>query len=180
MASGDYYNQGHQPAPQHNQGGYPSQQPYGGYPPPLPQYGAPSPAYGSPAPGYSGGYAPPVSHLLLADSFSTDTWPYKAPQQYEQPRPGGYYDQGSHHNSSYGHHAQPAGPGAYADADRGHGPPGSEGPDGGKERGLGATLVGASGGGFLGHELGGGALGTIGGAIAGAIGANMLEKRHHK
>lgn len=180
MSSGEYYNQGHHPPPQHNQGGYPPQQPYDGYPPPPAQYGTPSPAYGSPAPGYSGGYAPPVSHLPLQGSLTTKPCPYQAPQQYQQPPPGGYYDQGSHHNSSHGHHDQLTGPGAYADADRGQGPPGSEGPDGGKDRGLGATLVGAGGGGFLGHELGGGALGTIGGAIAGAIGANMLEKRHHK
>ena len=106
------------------------------------------------------------------------------PQQYQQPPPGSYYNQGSRHNSSYGQ-GPPTGPGAYADADRGYsgqGPPGSEGPGGaaGGERGLGATIAGASGGGFLGHELGGGPLATIGGAIAGAIGANMLEKRHHR
>ncbi|MCJ1223703.1 hypothetical protein MMC12_000346 [Toensbergia leucococca] len=62
---------------------------------------------------------------------------------------------------------------------------GSRGPSDGKkdhsrERGLGASLVGAAGGGFLGHEVGGGALGTIGGMIAGAVSANMAEKEWEK
>ncbi|KAI9739244.1 MAG: hypothetical protein M1834_007457 [Cirrosporium novae-zelandiae] len=48
------------------------------------------------------------------------------------------------------------------------------------EKSLGATLLGAAGGGVLGHELGNGPLATIGGVIAGAIGANVLEKQHEK
>lgn len=40
--------------------------------------------------------------------------------------------------------------------------------------------MGAAGGGLLGHEIGGGAIGTLGGALAGAIGANALEKRHER
>lgn len=40
--------------------------------------------------------------------------------------------------------------------------------------------MGAAGGGLLGHEIGGGSLGTLGGALAGAIGANALEKRHER
>ena len=43
------------------------------------------------------------------------------------------------------------------------------------ERGLGATLLGGSGGAFLGHKYGGGGLGTVGGLIAGAVGANLVE-----
>jgi hypothetical protein len=42
------------------------------------------------------------------------------------------------------------------------------GPDG--EKGLGATLLGGAGGGFVGHELGGGVLGSVVGAVVGAIG----------
>lgn len=61
-------------------------------------------------------------------------------------------------------------------------PAGTGGPGGAGEgeRGLGATLIGAAGGGFLGHEVGGGALATIGGMIAGAVGANKLEGRRER
>ena len=45
------------------------------------------------------------------------------------------------------------------------------------ERGLGSTLIGGAGGAFLGNKMGGGALGTIGGLIAGAVGANMLSDK---
>jgi len=48
------------------------------------------------------------------------------------------------------------------------------------EKGIGAGLLGGAGGAMLGHELGGGGIATIGGLIAGAIGANMLESRHEK
>ena len=112
----------------------------------------------------------------------------KPSQPYQQPpHDQGYYNQGAplQHTNSYGS-PPPSGPGAYADrgydSRQGQGPPGSEAELGGdgKERGIGATIVGASGGGFLGHELGGGVLGTIGGMIAGAVGANALEHRHEK
>lgn len=79
------------------------------------------------------------------------------------------------HQQSYG---APSGPGAYADPGHQGGPgPGGAGEG---EKGLGATLIGSAGGGFLGHQLGGGALGTIGGMIAGAVGANVLENKHEK
>jgi len=48
------------------------------------------------------------------------------------------------------------------------------------ERGLGSTLIGSAGGAFVGHKLGGGPLGTIGGLVAGAIGANVLDSKHDK
>jgi hypothetical protein len=48
------------------------------------------------------------------------------------------------------------------------------------EKGLGATLLGGASGGFLAHEVGGGLLGTLVGSVAGAIGANALEKKHKK
>lgn len=49
----------------------------------------------------------------------------------------------------------------------------------GKE--IGATLVGAAGGGALAKEvLGGGKLATLGGAVAGAVAANALERRHER
>ena len=54
----------------------------------------------------------------------------------------------------------------------GGGPVGPEG-----ERGLGSTILGAAGGGFVGHKLGGGMLGTAGGALAGAVGMNAATKQ---
>jgi hypothetical protein len=45
---------------------------------------------------------------------------------------------------------------------------------------LGSTLIGGAGGAFVGHKLGGGPLGTIGGLVAGAMGANILDSKHDK
>jgi len=53
--------------------------------------------------------------------------------------------------------------------------PGALGAEG--DRGLGSTLIGGASGAFLGNKLGGGALGTIGGLVAGAIGANALSDK---
>ncbi|KAJ5358757.1 uncharacterized protein N7496_011170 [Penicillium cataractarum] len=48
------------------------------------------------------------------------------------------------------------------------------------ERGLGATVVGGAGGAFVGHHVGKksdhGTLGAVGGALAGAVMANMASK----
>ncbi|KAJ5883925.1 uncharacterized protein N7473_010811 [Penicillium subrubescens] len=48
------------------------------------------------------------------------------------------------------------------------------------ERGLGATVVGGAGGAFVGHQVGKksdhGTLGAVGGALAGAVMANMASK----
>ena len=100
-----------------------------------------------------------------------------------------YYDNrppSSHSPSNYPSHRAPyapaTGPGAYADSrdynyyedEKKHKK------DHSTEKGIGATLVGGGAGAFLGHELGGGALGTVGGMIAGAVGANALERRHEK
>jgi len=48
------------------------------------------------------------------------------------------------------------------------------------DRGLGATLLGGAGGALLGHKTAGGGLGTLGGMLLGAIGANVLENKHEK
>lgn len=40
------------------------------------------------------------------------------------------------------------------------------------EKGLGSTVVGGAAGGYAGHKLGGGFLGTTAGAVLGAIGMN--------
>jgi hypothetical protein len=58
------------------------------------------------------------------------------------------------------------------------GPGGVPGPDG--DRGLGSTLLGAAGGGFVGHKLHGGALGTVGGAVLGAVATNAMGHAHKK
>lgn len=52
-------------------------------------------------------------------------------------------------------------------------PPGPGGPEG--EKGLGSTLLGGATGGFAGHKMGGGFMGTAGGAVLGAVGANMVS-----
>ena len=49
-----------------------------------------------------------------------------------------------------------------------------------EERNLGASVLGGAGGAMLGRKLGGGTLGTIGGIVAGAIGASVLEEKHEK
>lgn len=80
--------------------------------------------------------------------------------------------QQSHQQGQYDQQGQYGQQGAYGQA----GPGGPDGPDG--ERGLGSTLIGGAGGAFIGHKLGGGPLGTIGGLVAGAVGANMLSDKH--
>ncbi|GIZ46304.1 hypothetical protein CKM354_000943300 [Cercospora kikuchii] len=49
------------------------------------------------------------------------------------------------------------------------------------ERGLATNILGGAGGAFLGHKLGrGGAIGTIGGALVGAIAAQAAERQYAK
>lgn len=55
-----------------------------------------------------------------------------------------------------------------------------QGPGGEQDRGLGATLMGGGAAGWAAHHAGGGVLGTVGGAVAGAIGANVLEHQFDK
>lgn len=43
------------------------------------------------------------------------------------------------------------------------------------ERGLGSTIIGGAAGGYAGHKLGNGKLATAGGAVLGAVGANMAS-----
>lgn len=50
-------------------------------------------------------------------------------------------------------------------------PPGQGGPE--DEKGLGSTVIGGAAGGYAGHKMGHGVLGTAGGAVLGAIGMNM-------
>ncbi|KAI9696744.1 MAG: hypothetical protein M1836_005106 [Candelina mexicana] len=171
--------------PQH--GGPSPYQPQAAYPPPNPYQQNP------PSHQYQPGAVPSAIGPADRDPYYSNSRPHSSHGGYNQqvvaPPQGGYgpYPTGpgpAPTGAAEGYY----GPGGrhgqgdrYDDKDRyddrGHsgGPPGGAGEG---ERGLGATLVGAAGGGFLGHELGGGALGTIGGAIAGVVGANALEKKH--
>lgn len=81
-------------------------------------------------------------------------------QQYQQGASASYY--GASSQSGYASHPGQA--------------PGLAGQEG--ERGLGSTILGATGGGFVGHKLGGGVLGTAGGALVGAVGANLANKAY--
>lgn len=49
-----------------------------------------------------------------------------------------------------------------------------------REKSIVSTLAGGAGGAYLGHEIGGGAIGAVGGLLAGALGARQLEKRHER
>ncbi|GAB7354616.1 hypothetical protein MBLNU459_g5054t2 [Dothideomycetes sp. NU459] len=159
---------------------------------PVPGYGN-QVAYVPDVPGaayqpYSG-YAPPPQ-----------PWSQQPPsygqQQQQQPQPQPYgqnqsYYQGSQFEQEPSHDRnQKAGHGHDRSRDQRRqdgrdAQPGQSGGSGGGnplsnlsegERGLGASLLGGASGALLGHEMGGGALATIGGLIAGAIGANVLEK----
>ncbi|KAJ5945930.1 hypothetical protein N7454_002769 [Penicillium verhagenii] len=110
------------------------------------------------------------------------------PSQYNQQQPQGYHPNGPGHenapqdrgyapyppaqqqaggeNSSY-YGSAPHGQASYATG------PGPAGPQGEGERGLGSTLIGGAAGGFAGHKMQGGFLGTAGGAVLGAVGMNM-------
>jgi hypothetical protein len=79
-----------------------------------------------------------------------------------QPGYGDHQQQGYGQQPAYGQpHGQPGAPGGPAEGDRG----------------LGSTLIGGAGGAFLGNKMGGGTLGTLGGLVAGAIGANVLSDK---
>ncbi|KAJ5673712.1 hypothetical protein N7507_002839 [Penicillium longicatenatum] len=95
---------------------------------------------------------------------------YQYPQQFSgQDRghlpytPNQQYQSNGESASYYGGDMQHQHPPGYA-----AGPGGPEG-----DRGLGSTLLGGAAGGFAGHKMGGGFLGTAGGAVLGAVGMNM-------
>ncbi|MCJ1370536.1 hypothetical protein MMC20_001749 [Loxospora ochrophaea] len=172
---------------------------YNGPPPsqayPPPQYGPPDAGYAPPQQGYepyNQQYGPPAQQQPYDSGGYSQSGRHQS--SYIPPGESSYYDQAPSHHSSHSpyppkdqaphspsHNPPPSGPGAYAD--RGY-DPGSERsrkkPSHEKERSIGAAIAGGAGGAFLGHELGGGPLATIGGMIAGAIGANALEQRHEK
>lgn len=112
------------------------------------QQGYGQPAYGQ-APYGQQGQPPPYSAGPQGQGYGGQP-PYGQQQQYPQGEAASYYGaQGQ---------GYPAGPGAPGD-----------------ERGLGSTMLGGAAGGFAGHKMGGGFLGTAGGAVLGAVGANMVS-----
>ncbi|CAK7565266.1 MAG: hypothetical protein SEPTF4163_003179 [Sporothrix epigloea] len=149
MSAQDYYSQSNQ------QQGYSSGQAYSA--PPQQQYGQPQ--YGGqqqqqyPQQQH---YGPPPQQQYSSAS----------PAPYQQPQYGAP-GQDNRGPSPYQPQPQYGAPGPA---------PGAVGYDGQTdERGLGATLVGGAGAGWAAHHAGGGTLGTIAGAVAGAIGANVIE-----
>lgn len=138
-------------------------------PPPQQGYGAP------PQIQVDHSYDPNRSHSPYPPSVQQHSG-YPAPQdQHQQNQQYGYGQQpgyGDHQQQGYGQQ------GGYGDQQ--HGQPGQPGEPGGPvegDRGLGSTLIGGAGGAFLGNKMGGGTLGTLGGLVAGAIGANMLSDK---
>jgi hypothetical protein len=151
MSSGDYYgNSGQQQPPYGGQQNYPSQPNYAqgnqsGYPqqpnyaqgpphhqqqqgyPQQPQYGAPQDSYQQ-QPNYGGSPAPQQQA------------PYGQPAYGAAPQQQAPYGQQPAYGDNRGAPGQPQGAGFPG--------PGQEG-----ERGLGATLAGGAGGGFIAHEV---------------------------
>ncbi|KAE8372185.1 hypothetical protein BDV26DRAFT_274639 [Aspergillus bertholletiae] len=132
----------YQPAPAYNQQPHAQYTSYGqqqNYPPP---YSA-GPQQG----GYPGEYGHETGSYMNQPQEGRHS-PYPPQQQFHQGESASYYDA----SSQVGYPGQAPGPA------------GQEG-----EKGLGSSILGAAGGGIVGHKLGGGFLGTAGGALIGAI-----------
>ncbi|KAJ5088896.1 hypothetical protein N7456_012512 [Penicillium angulare] len=116
------------------------------------------PQYGSgPSPNNQQPYPPPYNqHGGQQAGAANYGYPPQGASQQQYQNPG-------EASSYYGTGAPPS-------AQAGYGP-GPAGPEG--DRGLGSTLAGGAVGGFAGHKMGGGFLGTAGGAVLGAVGMNM-------
>ncbi|KAE8309215.1 hypothetical protein BDV41DRAFT_439503 [Aspergillus transmontanensis] len=184
---GHQYNQYGAPPHSNNQyggyggqpGSYPAQNQYGQ--PPQQGYYQSTPAYDQqphtqhPSYGQQQNYPPPYSAGPQQGGYPGEYGhgqgsymnppqdgghsPYPQ-QQYQQGESASYY--GASTQSAYASHPGQA-----------PGPAGQEG-----EKGLGSSILGATGGGFVGHKLGGGLLGTAGGALVGAVGANLANKAY--
>ncbi|KAI9681601.1 MAG: hypothetical protein M1829_000798 [Trizodia sp. TS-e1964] len=103
---------------------------------------------------------------------------YGGPQGQQGQQQPGYPPPGQQYPSSHQANAtaQGYGPG-YGAQPQGTGAPGDPNGPGAGDRGLGSTLLGGGAGGFIGKKLG---LGATGGAVLGAIGANLLGKKDKK
>ncbi|KAI0880559.1 uncharacterized protein GGS22DRAFT_174694 [Annulohypoxylon maeteangense] len=176
MSAADYYgNNGGGYAPPQNQ----SSSPY----PSQPQY-AQQPNYAGGAPSQS----PYPSQPTYAQSPQSQNYLAPYSQQSQYARPGSAHSDAGYPPPSYAANdgtpqARPhsADPYSTAQTPYDNNPnraPGQEGEDG--ERGLGATLIGGGAGGFLGHKLGKGKLGTMLGSAVGAVAANMIEHKFER
>ncbi|KJZ79474.1 hypothetical protein HIM_00943 [Hirsutella minnesotensis 3608] len=89
-----------------------------------------------------------------------------------------------HHQQQQQHHGQPSYVQPQQQQHYAHGALPPSGQDG--ERGLGASIIGGGAAGWAMHKAGGGFLGSLGAAAAGAVGANAIEhaikrrRRQHK
>jgi hypothetical protein len=93
--------------------------------------------------------------------------PYFAPPPRERSSSRDSRGHRHHRSGSQSHHSRPA-------SSKG------EKSDHATERGIGANLVGAAGGGYLGHKFAGGGVGTVLGALVGGYAAHQAEKKHSK
>ncbi|KAL7629858.1 hypothetical protein AAE478_001381 [Parahypoxylon ruwenzoriense] len=153
----------------------------GGYPPPPPpnQSSSPYPSqpqYAQPTYAGSGASSPYPAQPTYARQGHGQAQEYLAPQPQHASRPGSAHSNaGSYAPPPYSsanaldrsHSADP-----YAARDEKHTQEQGVGEDG--ERGLGATLLGGGAGGFLGHKLGKGKLGTMLGSAVVRIRASRV------
>ncbi|KAJ5813491.1 uncharacterized protein N7503_000241 [Penicillium pulvis] len=147
--------------PPHQEGTVPQQEHY--------QYSPAAHPYSEPQ--YAGaatGYPPPYSERP-PQNYPRSEYP---PQVSNQEHGYGSYppnqEKGSGENASY-YTAVPQ------DQANGVNTGPGVGPEGEGERGLGSTLLGGAAGGYAGHKMQGGFLGTAGGAVLGAVGMNMVS-----
>ncbi|KAF5861382.1 hypothetical protein ETB97_000345 [Aspergillus alliaceus] len=161
----------------------------GNYPPAQGQYGQPqqhgyyqsTPAYNQPShtqyPSYGQqGHPPPYNATPQQGAYPGD-YGHVQGSQMNLPPDGGHSPYPPQQQSHQGESASYYG----ASSQSGHAPqPGQAPGPGGKEgeKGLGSSVLGAAGGGLVGHKLGGGLLGTAGGALVGAAGMNLVNKAY--
>ncbi|KAI1453874.1 hypothetical protein F4805DRAFT_356241 [Annulohypoxylon moriforme] len=184
MSAADYYgnnSDGYAPPQNQSSSPYPSQPQYAQTQSQSPYPQQPSYAGGAPS------QSPYPSQPSYAQSPQSQNYLAPYPQQSQYARPGSAHSDAGYPPPAYSNdgtpHARPhsADPYSTGQAPYDRDPnraPGQEGEDG--ERGLGATLIGGGAGGFLGHKLGKGKLGTMLGSAVGAVAANMIEHKFER
>jgi len=172
-----YPQEGQQQYPPMYQNPPPARGPYGAaqggnqnyYPPYQPDYGQPSPSYGQNT--YGQQQYPP-------QQYGQQQYPLQQyNQQYQAPAQGPYGAPGPANVTP--HYPPPQGGDANEEYAPPEGPPPTRPPQTEEERGILGAIAGGAAGGYAGHKLHHGFLGTLGGAYAG----HKLEeayKEHHK